>query len=69
MREGIRPMKYTYSVNMTILTTVTSDVPLDPDDIIEAAFLQTGIDPDDVNDIDVSGLEGTPDPYLGYIED
>lgn len=69
MREGIRPMKYTYSVNMTILTTVTSDVPLDPDDIIEAAFLQTGIDPDDVNDIDVSGLEGTPDPYLDYIED
>ena len=62
-------MKYTYSVNMTILTTVTSDVPLDPDDIIEAAFLQTGIDPDDVNDIDVSGLEGTPDPNLGYIED
>lgn len=62
-------MKYTYSVNMTILTTVTSDVPLDPDDIIEAAFLQTGIDPDDVNDIDVSGLEGTPDPYPGYIED
>lgn len=69
MREGIRPMKYTYGVNMTILTTVTSDVPLDPDDIIEAAFLQTGIDPDDVNDIDVSGLEGTPDPYLGYIGD
>lgn len=65
----MRPMKYTYSVNMTILTTVTSDVPLDPDDIIEAAFLQTGIDPDNVNDIDVSGLEGTPDPYLGYIED
>lgn len=62
-------MKYTYSVNMTILTTVTSDVPLDPDDIIEAAFLQTGIDPDDVNGIDVSGLEGTPDPNLGYIED
>lgn len=62
-------MKYAYSVNMTILTTVTSDVPLDPDDIIEAAFLQTGIDPDNVNDIDVSGLEGTPDPYLGYIED
>lgn len=62
-------MKYTYSVNMTVLTTITSDVPLDPDDIIEAAFLQTGIDPDNVNDIDVSGLEGTPDPYLGYIED
>lgn len=62
-------MKYTYSVNMSVLTTVTSDVPLDPDDIIEAAFLQTGIDPGNVNDIDVSGLEGTPDPYLGYIED
>ena len=69
MREGIRPMKYTYSVNITVLTTVESDIPLDPDDIIEAAFLQTGIDPDDVNDTDVTGLNGTPDPYLGYMED
>lgn len=56
-------MKYTYSVNMTVLTTVESDVPLNPDDIIEAAFLQTGVDRDDVNDIDVSGLNGTPSPY------
>lgn len=62
-------MKYTYGVNLTVLTTVESDVPMNPDDIIDAAFLQTGIDRDDVNDIDVSGLDGTPDPYLGYMED
>ena len=69
MREGIRPVKYTYGVNMSILTTVESDTPMDPNDIINAAFLQTGIDRDDVNDIDVSGLNGTPDPYLSYMED
>ena len=56
-------MKYTYGVNMSILTTVESDTPMDPDDIIEAAFLQTGVARDDVNDIDVSGLNGTPSPY------
>ena len=60
MREGIKPMKYTYGVNLTVLTTVESDVPMNPD----AAFLQTGIDRDDVNDID-----GTPNPYLDYMED
>ena len=27
MREGIRPVKYTYGVNMSILTTVESDTP------------------------------------------
>ena len=43
---------------MSILTTVESDTPMDPDDIIEAAFLQTGVDRDDV-----SGLNGTPNPY------
>lgn len=62
-------MKYTYSVNMTVLATVESDVPLDPDDIIEAAFLQTGVDRDDVSDIEVSALDGTPNPYIDYIRD
>lgn len=62
-------MKYTYGVSITILETIESDVPLDPEDCIDAAFEKNGIDRGICNDIEVTGLNGTPDPYLGYIED
>lgn len=58
--------KYRYGVSFTLLSVVESDVPLDYDDIIEAAAEQKAIDPDDCNDIDVNCLDGTPpvkDPF------
>ena len=46
--------KYTYAVSFTILATI---------EIISQAELETCVTRDLCNDIDITGLYGTPTPY------
>jgi hypothetical protein len=55
--------KYVYAVSFTILATIESDEPLAEEEIISQAELETCVTRDLCNDIDITGLYGTPTPY------